>query len=212
MGWKGVMLFPWSQWIFCHLLQGMQDQTGELEFGSVLIHWFPNLTWWLNGEYLSWRDSTELLSWFWQHPFVCLSLFALSLSSCRSRPVAGVHAFLPRLVLIPAYPQVQGCRESMQSSVGWGMQSRQSSFSCVPQLHWLSCTRTSSSFSFGTALSNRAMEMPADGVFLQNRLACLPYIKVVIFNKYILIPNLPSTSEKYYGDFLTTSSTTWALI
>lgn len=142
----------------------------------VLIGWFLKLTWWLTGEYLSWRDSTELLSLLSQHPFVCLSLFALLLSSCHSLPASSVHAFLLRLVLTPAYPQVQGCRESMQSSVGWGMQSRQScadsipwacSFSCVPQLHWLSCTRTSSSFSFGTALSNRAMEMPADGVFLQ---------------------------------------------
>lgn len=43
--------------------------------------------------------------------------------------------------------------------------------------------------------------MPADGILSQNRLACLPYIKVVIFNKYILISDLSSRSEKYHRGF-----------
>lgn len=98
----------------------------ELEFGPCADSLVPRPYMMTDGEFLSWRGSTELLFVLSQHPFVCLSLFALSLTSCHSLPVVGVCGFLPRLVLTPAYPQVQGCRESMQISVGWVMRSRQS--------------------------------------------------------------------------------------
>lgn len=174
--WQGVILFPWSQWIFSHLLKGCRTkQVGhESEFGPCADPLVSKTYMMTDGEFLSWRDSAELLFVLSQHPFVSLSLFALSLSSCHSLPVVGVHAFLPRLALTPAYPQVKGCRESTQSSVGWVMHSRQSRlcwqplqgllFQLCATASWFSCMSTSSSFSFGTVLSNRAMKVPADGI------------------------------------------------
>lgn len=144
----------------------------ELEFGPYADPLVSKPYMMTDGEFLSWRDSTELFSVLSWHPFVCL--FALSLSSCHSLPVVGVHAFLPRPVLTPAYPQVQGCRESMQSSVGWVIQSWHGKLCWQPPQGLLLqvCATASLAllyknfllFSFGTVLSNRAMKMPADGI------------------------------------------------
>lgn len=97
----------------------------EVEFGPCADPLVCKTCMMTDGEFLSWGDSTEVLFMLSQHPFVCLSLFALLLFSSHSPPVVGVHAFLPQLVLTPAYPQVQRCRESTQSSLGWVMQGRQ---------------------------------------------------------------------------------------
>jgi len=57
--------------------------------------------------------------------------------------------------------------------------------SSVPQLHPSSDTRISSSFSFLTVLSKRAIKRPTAGIFKQNTSAQLPDLKLV--NQYILI-------------------------
>lgn len=96
----------------------------ELEFGPCADPLVSKSYMMTDGEFLSWRDSTEWLFMLSQHPFVCLSLFALSLSSCHSLPGVGVHAFLPGLN--PCLSTSPGMQREDTEHRGWVMQSRQS--------------------------------------------------------------------------------------
>ena len=115
--WQGMMLCPWSQWIFCHLLQGVQDQTGGL-WVLVLIHWFVRVTWWLMGNSSSGGAVQHCSFVFLTAPLLyCPSLLYLLRAAVRS-PCGGCPHCLPRLVLCSAYCEpvhksagaVQACR------------------------------------------------------------------------------------------------------
>lgn len=76
--WQGMMLCPWSQWIFCHLLQGTQDWRAGLwvESGPCPDLLACKRYIMTDGEFLWWRGSTALL--------ICVlaaSLFTASLCS-----------------------------------------------------------------------------------------------------------------------------------